>query len=191
MARLVAERGDVVPLLGEVFRRYGFEGASIARITAGTSLGKGSLHHFFSGGQDEMAEAVLGHIRDWFEAEVFAPLEQDPPREAIGQMLVSVDRYFRSGRRICLVGAFALEDTRDRFAAAVRGYFGRWLAVLSGALVRAGLEVAEADSLARAAVAGIQGALILSRALDDTAPFTALLDGHRRVLLQALPEKPS
>ena len=41
MARTMVERGDVIPLLAEVFRTYGFEGASLARISEGTKLGQG------------------------------------------------------------------------------------------------------------------------------------------------------
>lgn len=175
MARIVAERQDVVPLLGEVFRRYGFEGTTIARITAQTGLGKGSLYHFFPGGKDEMAEAVLAHIRGWFEAEVFTPLDTDPPDVAVGRMFASIEDYFLSGRRICLVGAFALEATRDRFAQEVSGYFARWLAALAGALQRAGLAEAEAASLARETVAGLQGAIVLARALGDLVCFSAVL----------------
>jgi AcrR family transcriptional regulator len=177
MARLVSERDDVVPILGEIFRRYGFEGASIARITEHTSLGKGSLYHFFPGGKDEMAEAVLAHIYQWFETSIFRPLEEAPPQDAIASMFAGVDAYFRSGRRICLVGAFALEDTRDRFAGAVSGYFARWLKSLAGTLRRGGMNAREAERRAREVVAGIQGAIVLSRALDDPRHFTKVLSG--------------
>jgi hypothetical protein len=34
--------------------------------------------------------------------------------------------YFRSGRRICLVGAFALSATRDAFARRIDAYFAAW-----------------------------------------------------------------
>ncbi|GGE06560.1 TetR family transcriptional regulator [Aureimonas endophytica] len=173
MARLVQERGDVVPLVAEVFRRYGFEGASLTRLTEGTKLGKGSLYHFFPGGKEEMAEAVLAHIGDWFETEVFRPLAEEPPARAIDAMFDKVETYFRSGRRICLMGAFALEETRDRFAAMVGSYFARWLAVLATALDRAGL--AETPALAARIVAGIQGAIVLARALDDPACFHRVL----------------
>jgi len=59
MARVMGERGGVVPLLAEVFRTYGFEGASLARIAEGTGLGKGSIYNFFPGRKEEMADAVL------------------------------------------------------------------------------------------------------------------------------------
>lgn len=177
MARLVAERDDVVPLLGEVFRRYGFEGASIARIGDYTRLGKGSLYHFFPRGKDEMAEAVLAHVSNWFETQIFLPLQESPPNEAIERMFEGVDDYFRSGQRICLVGAFALEETRDRFSEPIRDYFSRWLTTLASALERGGMEPAEAGRRASEVVAGIQGAIVLARALDDNQRFSDVIRG--------------
>ncbi len=83
MSRLIHTREDVLPVLGEVFREHGFEGASLSVITARTGLGKGSLYHFFPGGKEEMGQAVLAHIDGWFETEVYAPLRDDAdPRAA-------------------------------------------------------------------------------------------------------------
>ncbi|WP_035643368.1 TetR/AcrR family transcriptional regulator, partial [Bradyrhizobium sp. ORS 375] len=117
--RTLYERDDVIPLIAEVFREHGFEGTSLSRITEITGIGKGSLYHFFPGGKDEMAQAVLAHVDGWFAREIYAPLRDDAPDVAIARMWRGVDDYFRSGRRVCLVGAFALEATRDRFAAAI------------------------------------------------------------------------
>ena len=49
--RTLHERADVIPLIAEVFREFGFEGTSLSRITEKTALGKGSLYHFFPGGK--------------------------------------------------------------------------------------------------------------------------------------------
>lgn len=176
MARLIAERSDAIPALAEVFREHGYEGASLALISRATGLGKGSLYNFFPGGKEEMAAAVLDEIDAWFRAHVFVPLRQAPDAEgAIGEMLVTVERYFRSGRRVCLVGALALGDARDRFAGPVRAYFAEWRDALAAALVRAGRDPVEAAELAEDAVGGIQGALVLARALDDTDTFARAL----------------
>ncbi|MDU6377660.1 MAG: helix-turn-helix domain-containing protein, partial [Bradyrhizobium sp.] len=51
--RTLHERADVIPLIAEVFREFGFEGTSLSRITEKTALGKGSLYHFFPGGKEE------------------------------------------------------------------------------------------------------------------------------------------
>ncbi|WP_164094666.1 TetR family transcriptional regulator, partial [Serratia marcescens] len=59
MAPRPAGRAALIPILGEVFREHGYEGASLAVIGARTGLGKGSLYHAFPGGKEEMASAVL------------------------------------------------------------------------------------------------------------------------------------
>ena len=181
--RTINQRADVVPLLGEVFREFGYEGASLSRITGRTGLGKGSLYHFFPGGKEEMAQAVLADVDAWFERHVFAPLRDEAPEvapeAAIEGMWDAVTAYFRSGARICLVGAFALDGTRDRFADAVSGYFVRWIAALRDSLARRGWAAAEAHSRAEEAVLGIQGALVLARATGDQAVFVRAIERLR------------
>jgi AcrR family transcriptional regulator len=187
MAKTVAERADVVPLLAEVFREYGFDGASLAVIGERTGLGKGSLYHFFPGGKEEMAAAVLKEIDAWFEAEVYRPLrEATDPHAAIDGMIGAVDAYFRSGRRICLVGAFALDNVRDRFASAVKGYFAEWRSALASALERAGSPPDQAGALSEETVIAIQGALVLSRALDDPTVFSRSLESARARLAKVI-----
>jgi hypothetical protein len=90
-------------------------------------------------------------------------------------MLDATDLYFQSGGRVCLVGAFALDDARNRFVSEIKSYFGNWVTYLAGALERAGHEKPEADQLAEETVAAIQGALTLARAFDDTKVFSRAL----------------
>jgi AcrR family transcriptional regulator len=183
MARTTVERGAVLPLLAEVFRRYGFEGASLARICEGTGLGKGSIYNFFPGGKDEMAAAVLAEIDGWFREQVFAPLRAaDDVEQGVARMFLAVERYFLSGRKVCLVGVFALGHERDRFASTVQGYFAEWVDALADALARDGREAEEAHALAEDVVAGIQGALVLARAADEPALFMRSLERMRERL---------
>lgn len=174
--RAVAEREDLIPLLGEIFREHGYAGTSLSRITEQTGLGKGSLYHFFPGGKQAMAEAVLDDVQTWFEANVFQPLREiEDPRDGIGRMFSAVERYFERGRRVCLVGAFALDDTRDQFGAQIDGYFTAWTRALARALQRAGCRPPEARDIAEDVVAGIQGALVLARAQGDPRVFSRTL----------------
>ncbi|WP_128102260.1 TetR/AcrR family transcriptional regulator [Paenibacillus sp. DCT19] len=171
MTRTVFEKSDVIPLVAEVFRELGYEGASLSKITARTRLSKGSLYYFFPGGKDEMAAEILAHIDQWFIKNIYEPLENNEPLAAIDHMWQEVDTYFKSGQRICLIGAFALDETRDRFAAVIRQYFVRWIEAFSAALVRAGISKETADQISEETIAGIQGGLILSRALHDESFF--------------------
>ncbi|MCT8001161.1 TetR/AcrR family transcriptional regulator [Sphingomonas sanguinis] len=176
MARMIAERADALPGLAEVFREYGYAGASLSLIGTATGLGRGSLYHFFPGGKREMAAAVLDDIARWFEESIFTPLAQAAePRAGIDAMMVAVDRYFESGQRACLIGAWGLGATREPFAAPITGYFQRWIAALQGVLVRGGVAEGHATVLAQDVVSGIQGAILLSRALGDAGLFRATL----------------
>lgn len=172
----ISPRATLLPKLGEVFRAHGYEGASLSLITAATGLGKGSLYHLFPGGKAQMAKEVLAEIDSWFEREVFAPLRDGADAHAgLAQMFKAVDDYFRSGRRVCLVGVFALGAARDEFADAVHGYFERWRTALASALRRLGHARGEAAELSEDILAGIQGALVLARAADDHKIFSRAL----------------
>ena len=186
MARTVSERSDVLPLLAEAFREHGYEGASLALIGEATGLGRGSLYHFFPGGKEEMASAVLGEIEAWFEINIFKVLRTaEHPESALLQTLDATEEYFRSGRRICLVGAFALSDTRDRFSRALRHYFNEWRAAVASALTKTGQTPPEAAANAEEIVLGIQGALVLARALDDPGIFSRAIGRIRSRLPKA------
>jgi AcrR family transcriptional regulator len=172
MAKPVSDRADLLPLLAEVFRSHGYEGATLALISQATGLGKGSLYHFFPGGKAQMAADVLAEIDGWFEVNIFAPLRTaDDPARAVAAMIGAVDGYFRSGQRVCLVGVIALGASRDTFAVQVQGYFTRWNDALTRVLRRSGSSARVARRRSTDALVTIQGALVLARALDDSRIF--------------------
>lgn len=179
----IAERADVLPALATVFQERGYCGASLTTISLATGLGKGSLYHFFPGGKEEMASAVLNEIDSWFEANIFVPLRTaDEPQAAIAFTLDAVSAYFDSGRRVCIVGAFALGDSRDRFGCQVNAYFSRWIEALCDALTRTGLSIHAATGLAEESVACVQGAIVLARALRRVDVFERSVAGLRAKL---------
>jgi TetR/AcrR family transcriptional regulator, lmrAB and yxaGH operons repressor len=181
-------RDELVARIGEVFREYGYNGASLTLIGQAVGLGKGSLYHYFPDGKPEMARLVLRHVHDWFEVEVFEPLRRGAGAEAVERMFDATVAYFRSGRRICLVGAFALDRTRDAFAGAVARYFEEWLLALAQFLGRSGLAADRSRELSCAALAAIQGGLTLARAMDDPALFVMAAADARARLIAALAE---
>ena len=184
MTKPASERANLLPLLGEVFRAYGYEGATLALITEATGLGKGSLYHFFPGGKQQMASEVLNEIDRWFEVNVFTPLrDSDDPGHAVAAMIKAVDDYFRSGNRVCLVGVIALGASRDSFAAQVHEYFARWHDALAAVLRRLGFSAGVARQRAEDALLTIQGALVLARARDDAKIFRrAMVELKTRLL---------
>lgn len=175
MARLVAEKSDVIPIISELFRKYGFEGTSISHILEATGLGRSSIYHFFPGGKDEMAEAVLENVDQWFEENMFQLLENSNSTQAIDEMLKNVASYFKSGQRICLVGAFALEETRSKFEDQLSSYFERWIDVLAKNFEKLGLSKNDAKSKSIHFVSSIQGAIVVSRATQNYNHFESVM----------------
>ena len=185
MARIMTERSAAIPALAEAFREHGFEGASLAQLCQATGLGKGSLYHFFPGGKEEMAAAVLADVDAWFAGAIFEPLRCAPAGDpaAISAMFDAVVDYFKSGRRVCLQGAFALGRERDRFADVIRRYFEQWITSLAAALRSSGQSEPAARAAAIEVVAAIQGGIVLSRALNEPEIFLAVIERQRARVL--------
>lgn len=189
MTNELTAREQVLPKLREVFREHGYEGTSLSVITEQTGLGKSSIYHHFPNGKIEMAEAVLDDIGYWFEEYVFKPLREcEDAIAGIKLMFKEVNRYFDSGNRICLVGAFALDNTREQFPEKVKDYFKAWVDALSIALKQRSITHADAKVLAEDAVLTIQGALVLARSQDDVKIFTRALKRLEKRMLNTIYE---
>ena len=183
----MTDRADAIPALAEAFREHGFEGTSLSVLSKATGLGKGSLYNFFPGGKEEMMDAVLADIDRWFVTTVFSPLDRaSAPATAITSMMEDVAAYFWSGGRVCLVGWIGLGSSGDAFTNRVKGYFARWISALARCLEVGHIPRPLATQLAEETVAGIQGAIILARALGEEAAFVRIVRRHEAGLLDAV-----
>lgn len=63
-----------IPYLLRLFRQYGYDGATLSKISEATGLGKASLYHHFPGGKDEMVEVVLDSLECWLDQNVVSTL---------------------------------------------------------------------------------------------------------------------
>ncbi|WP_426255692.1 TetR/AcrR family transcriptional regulator [Sphingomonas sp. DC2300-3] len=188
--RALTDRRRALPALAEAFREHGYEGASLAVLSKATGLGKGSLYNFFPGGKEEMMAAVLEDIDQWFAEAIFRQLEESTdPAQAIAAMFDVVSTYFSSGRRVCVVGSLGLNASGELFANLVRQYFARWIVTLAGCLEKGGVAPAQASELAEEAVSGIQGAIVLTRALNEEAAFRRIIARLESLLLDAINQK--
>ena len=188
--RGITDRGRALPALTEAFREHGYDGASLAVLSEATGLGKGSLYNFFPGGKEEIMAAVLNDIDQWFAEAIFRPLEEGTdPAQAIAAMFDDVSTYFLSGRRACVVGSLGMNASGKIFASRVRQYFARWIVALAGCLEKAGLAPAPATDLSQEAISGIQGAIVLTRALGEEAAFRRIIARLQSLLLDAIDHK--
>ena len=133
-------REELMERLSLTFRKFGFEGASMAGIAEATGLGKASLYHYFPEGKVQMANAALRWTTGWFEANIFSALKSvHPPRQRIVGMLDRLHRYFESAQLVCLPAILCLTVERELFRDGLECFFTRWTAALSQTLTNSGL----------------------------------------------------
>lgn len=159
-----------------VFRHYGYEGATLSRLSQATGLSKSSLYHHFPGGKEEMAAEVLEYVNYCFKKTILVPLQtQSKPIERLQLMCRNLAEFYGQGQESCLLNAITFGDGNDRFHSHIQQALKTWIEELVKVLVEAAIEPELAQLRAEEAVMLIQGALVLSRGLGDTTPFQRIL----------------
>lgn len=105
-----------IPCLLRLFRQYGYDGATLAKISEATGLGKASLYHHFPGGKDEMVETVLDYLERWMDQNILQMLKsQGDPVSRLQQMCNRVSEVYEGGKQPCLSAILLLGSARDVF----------------------------------------------------------------------------
>ena len=168
-----------------IFRQYGYEGATLSRLSKATGLGRSSLYHHFPKGKEEMATEVLAYVHQCFETMILAPLHSnDEPDQRLRIMCKNLDQFYSQGQETCLLNVISFGEGNDLFHTSIQQSLKTWIEELAKVLVEAGIEPNIAHSRAEEAVILIQGALVLVRGLDDTTPFQRVMASLPERLLQ-------
>lgn len=191
MPRTSTARGDAIAAAADLFRRQGYAATGIEEILAVSGAPKGSFYHHFPGGKEELALDALAYSGDRVRALVDHVAETAPTAGALVTAIAAKqaadlrDSDYTLG---CPVATVALElaGTSERIATTSAAAFDAWAEPLADRLHAAGYDDAEAIRLARWALAGLEGALLLARTARDAAIVTELatitarmLDSHR------------
>jgi len=175
---------EVLDLLLETFTSDGYDGASLARISEVTGLGKSSLYHHFPRGKVEMITKVLRHLEQQLEQALFAPMRtKESPKKKLDAMLATIDAFYAGGKKACLLERACASVDRAQFRRPLQHVFLVWIAALESLCLEAGVPPDAAKSRAQDALVRIEGALVLAAAINDTAPFRRALDQLRSSLL--------
>jgi AcrR family transcriptional regulator len=176
MASLKISEDDLMQRLMEVFRTYGYEGASLARLSEATGLEKASLYHRFPKGKQEMAEAAARGIGEWFEDQVFRPLRAAGNAEekvrTIGRRL---REFYSDGAVACALDTLSLPGEGVVLNKRLRGALHAWLLAFTEVARESGSTPAQARTRAEQALLEIEGSLVLSRVLGDSKPFQRVI----------------
>lgn len=176
---------DVIKKIAKVFRADGFAGASLAKLSEATGLGRSSLYHYFPNGKDDMAAAAIADASTFFEEHVLTELNDmgRSPQARLKNALKGVSAFYNGGRQSCFIDVFSIGDSQTAQHKAAAGVA---VALLNGffQLARsAGSTSAQAKARAERALIEIQGALVVSRTLGDAKPFERALSRLPALLL--------
>jgi AcrR family transcriptional regulator len=187
MAHAHVTDDDLLASLTDVFRTYGYEGASLKVISKATGLARASLYHRFPEGKAQMAEAVMARAMEWLDAHALSPLRDESlgAEERIRAMTDELDAFYHSGERSCLLDALSIGERGSPLSRLARSALDYWTGELSELLITVGFSRGEAARRAEDAVIRIEGALVVARVRDDAEPFRRVLRELPAQLLEA------
>ncbi len=179
------EDDDLMHCLSRVFKEYGYEGASLTIISQASGLKKPSLYHRFPRGKEQMAEEVLAFTYRWIEKNILELLESnDTPEKKIKLFASQIGKLYNNGKESCLLNMLSSTKSEDNpFAKAICSTFKTLQKALSDIAHDAGFEKKEAQVRAENVLVALQGALVLSRGIGDTAPFERMQERLPAILL--------
>jgi TetR/AcrR family transcriptional repressor of nem operon len=156
----------------------GYHRTSLDDVLRESGAGKGNFYHYFRSKED-LGYAILDRLLERFEARTLTPIFSDPTRDPLGQVGALLDEVLETQRaRNCVGGcplgnlATELADAHEGFRQRLADGFERWRQCLAAALTRAQAVGAlapdvEPAALARFLVAGIEGAILLTKVQKD------------------------
>jgi TetR/AcrR family transcriptional repressor of lmrAB and yxaGH operons len=179
----LSAREKMIPSIALVFRRFGYEAASLSLLSRETGLVRSSLYHFFPGGKEQMAAAVLDlaerQVREVFMQALVAP---DAPDRQIDNFIAKLAEYYEGGKIGCLLSSLTLHDCPPAIAARVAALTEEWIASIAGYLAARGDGAAEAQAKAERAISLIEGGLVLALATRKPKRFDRSLEDLRALL---------
>ncbi len=175
---------ELLDRLTDVFRTYGYEGASLSRISEATGLQRASLYHRFPGGKEDMAKAVLERAGEWLVNRVLAPLSgPGKPEERIRKMAKELNTFYGGGKHCCLLDSLSFGFEENDIRRTVQEGMGAWVEALAQVARETGVPTKKARQQAQDVISRIQGSLVMARVLKDYGPFERTLTEIPDVLL--------
>jgi AcrR family transcriptional regulator len=175
---MATTRDRIIVATNELFRRHGYNGTSLSQISDAADATVGSIYHFFPGGKEALAAAVVETT-----GEVYRELFESIAAEADGPAAAYVD-FFAGAATVleesdyidpCPIGTIAREvaNTSEPLRHAAERAFDSWISAARAHLVAAGIADDLAAELATVFVATVEGTFVLSRTQRTTVPLAA------------------
>lgn len=176
MSAVRKHRDCLIAAALSLFRRQGYAGTGLAQILTESGAPRGSLYHYFPDGKAEIAEAALRQAGTRVTAVLQGVAgESASPADMVQRYAVLLGAWleksgFKDG---CPVATVVLEaaPASSKLAAAGCDAFAAWSAAVARMLERAGVATSRAADMGDFTIAAFEGALMLARARQSTAPI--------------------
>jgi TetR/AcrR family transcriptional repressor of nem operon len=171
----------------------GFHRTSLDEVLRESGAGKGNFYHYFRSKED-LGYEILDRLLERFEARTLAPIFGDEARDPWSQIEAFLDEILATQRaRNCMGGcpmgnlATELADAHEGFRQRLADGFERWRQCLAAALGRARAQGTlapdvDGEAVARFLVAGIEGAILLTKVQKDIGVMEHCVGELRRHL---------
>ncbi|MGD6741153.1 TetR/AcrR family transcriptional regulator [Streptomyces sp. BH106] len=187
-------RDRMVLSAAALLREYGASATSVDRVLAHSGAPRGSVYYHFPGGRAQLIDEAVTLAGNIIAGLIEAAMQADDPVVAVDAFFVLwrerlVESGFRAG---CPIVAVAVETNDDapQLARSAAAVFARWQEALAGLLVRHGLSEERSRRLGAFIIAAVEGAVVMCRAEQSTAPIEAAAAEIHDLLLYALRERP-
>jgi TetR/AcrR family transcriptional regulator, lmrAB and yxaGH operons repressor len=167
----------------DVFRNYGYEGASLSLLAESAGLEKASLYYRYPGGKKDIALAVAARVSAWFEENVVKPLKgPGAPQQRVRRVAQKLRKFYGDGSRPCVLETLSLRGGPPELQAALAAALQSWIAAFTSIGLESGFSRTQAARRARQAIVNIEGSLVLSRVSGDPGIFLQALAGLTSLL---------
>jgi AcrR family transcriptional regulator len=173
----------MVRAAAELIRTKGVSGTGMREVVNVAEAPRGSLQHYFPGGKDQLVAEALLWMGSVAARRVEWVLESlDPPSPAA--LLAGTVELWRNefvdvgyeGGCPLVAAAADVAATNGQLRDVIRRAFEAWQDPLAQGLVRTGVPVERARSLATVLISALEGAIVLSRIRRDVESLDALVD---------------
>ena len=185
MASPTTETKDqIVVAATELFRRQGFNGTSMSQVAEVSGATTGSIYHFFPSGKAQLTEEVLRKSGESYRQLVEAIVTSaTDPAIAMSDAFAGAAAVLASTDYIdpCPIGTIAREvaNTHPELREVANSIISSWVETVSTIFEEAGIASDRASSLARLAVASIEGGFIMARSSREVDAFIGIGEALR------------
>lgn len=181
MARRSDTKQRMVGAARQLIREHGYHSMALSDVVERSASPRGSVYYHFPQGKVQMAaEAAEEHIREQVDMINRLAGEAATAEDLVRAYVdLARDGMLTSGYgRGCAIAPLVIEvgESAEELGAVSRRGFFLMVETLALQFVVLGADTDGARELAHATVAGVEGALVTSRALRSPEPFDAVRD---------------